>query len=115
MHIVNTRGGTGEGLAVAVSAPALVGGGEDVRLGDADGTGFAVHEALINSKIDAIRMKYVFSDGFFIRRFLNAEMGSECATRNAITGAGFQRGQDFEHYIIRMTGTGMGNPHMRKN
>jgi hypothetical protein len=115
MQIVNTRGGTGEGLAVAVSAPALVGGGEGVRLGDAEGTGFAVQEALRNSKIDAIKMKYVFSDVFLIQRFLNAEMDSENPAGNTITGASFHQGQDLVHYIIRMTGTGTGNPHMRKN
>jgi hypothetical protein len=115
MQIVSTRGGTGEGLAVAVSAPALVGGREGVRLGDADGTGFAVQEALRNSKIDAIKMKYVFSDVFFIQRFLNAEMDSEISAGNATTGVDFQLGQGLEDYIIRMTATGMGNPHMRKN
>jgi hypothetical protein len=65
MQTVSTRGGNGEGLAVAVPIPAVDGGEEGVRLTDSEGTGFAVQETLINSKIDAI--KNIFSDVFLIQ------------------------------------------------
>jgi hypothetical protein len=85
MQTVNTRGGSGEGLAVAVSTP-VDGGGEEVRLGDSEGTGFAVQEALRNSKIEAIKTKNIFSDVFLIQRILYSEIDTNNPTQEPTPG-----------------------------
>jgi hypothetical protein len=77
MQTVSTRGGSGEGVAVAVSEPAVGGAVEEVLLTGSEGTGFAVQETLRNSKIDAIKTNNIFSDVFLIQRYLNSEMDSK--------------------------------------
>ena len=73
MQTVSTLGGNGEGLAVAVIASVIAWEGEGVWLGDSEGMGFAVQEALRNSKIDAIKPKKTFSDIFLIQGLPDSE------------------------------------------
>jgi hypothetical protein len=89
MQTVNTRGGSGEGLAVAASTPVAGGGGEEVRLGDSEGTGFAVQETLRNSRINTITIENTCCDDFLIQGILDSEIDFQALTPKPPTGAVF--------------------------